>query len=147
MIFFFTQVTSGPPISLSWTHDEESSGQCTIDEWEAKRVLERRSKSEFRVPQDVRTDWLIQSGYSSTEVWNTVLAIQKEKQKRRSSVTTINPMHDKASVVSENIRRRLQRAVGKREKSDNLYMKWKEETSGQAEVVNSRPSFKRCMTT
>lgn len=108
--------------------------------------MERRSKSEFRVPQEVRTDWLIQSGYSSTEVWNTVLAIQKEKQKRMSSVT-INPMHDKASVVSENIRRRLQRAVGKREKSDNLYMKWKEETSGQDEVANSRPSFKRCMTT
>ena len=137
-------VTSGPPISLSWNYDQDTSGLCSIDEWESKRGTERRSRSEFRVPESVRTDWVLDAGYSPAQVSEVVDAIQKEKKQRRSSLEK-SSLHDKADVVTENVRRRLARAVGKREKSDVLYMEWMSVSSQHQEKMRlamENPTYK-----
>eukprot|EP00581_Thalassiosira_minuscula_P007182 CAMPEP_0183706424 /NCGR_PEP_ID=MMETSP0737-20130205/3264_1 /TAXON_ID=385413 /ORGANISM="Thalassiosira miniscula, Strain CCMP1093" /LENGTH=196 /DNA_ID=CAMNT_0025933837 /DNA_START=368 /DNA_END=958 /DNA_ORIENTATION=- len=117
-------VSSGPPITISWDYDADTSGRCTIDEWESKRDGERRTKNEFRVPEDVRTDWVLDAGYTLSQVREVLMSIQKEKRERRTSIEK-SMLQDKADVVAESFRRRVARAVGKREKSDALYTKWK----------------------
>jgi len=116
-------VTSGPPISLSWEYDEDLSGRCSIDEWEGMRCHERRTRLQFRVPEEVRMDWVLDAGYSPDQVREVVGAIEKERRELMSSVVK-SRLQDKADVVAEGVKKRLARAVGKREKSDALYTKW-----------------------
>lgn len=115
-------VTAGPPITLAWACRD--SAQCTIDEWEEQRGTERRSKGEFRVPEDVRTDWLIDAGYSNTQVSDAVCSIQKERQSWKSSIVK-SSLHDKADVMAESVKRRIGRLSGKREKSNVMYTQWR----------------------
>lgn len=139
-------VSSGPPISMSWNYDQDSSGDCTVDEWENKRYSERRSKSEMRVPQEVRTDWLIDAGYSVTQVRDVVHTIKKEKQEWMSSVNKSN-LQDKADDMTEKVKRRLARLGGRRERTDVLYTQWissqdKQKIESTGEQPNRGHSFK-----
>ena len=134
------------PISMSWKYDQDSSGDCTVDEWENKRYSERRSKSEMRVPQEVRTDWLIDAGYSVTQVRDVVHTIKKEKQEWMSSVNKSN-LQDKADDMTEKVKRRLARLGGRRERTDVLYTQWissqdKQKIESSGEQPNRGHSFK-----
>jgi len=51
-------------------------------------------------------------------------AIDKGKKEWRSSIEK-SSLHDKVDGVAEGVKRMLARAVGKREKSNVLYTKWK----------------------
>lgn len=93
-------VTSGPPITLSWEYDDEAGGRCSIDEWEGQRCRERRTREEFRVPEAIRTGWVLSAGHSTTEIRDIVLDIQKEKKVRRYSMDR-SSLGDKADVMAE----------------------------------------------
>lgn len=110
-------VSSGPPLSLSWEYDVESS--IPIEEWEHGK--ESRTRSQFRMPEEVRTSLLLEEGYAPSQIREAISIIQKEQKKRYE-----NPARRKVDMieVSENIRRRLARFLGVRESSDILYKQW-----------------------
>mmetsp|Transcript_35007 Transcript_35007/g.73847 ORF Transcript_35007/g.73847 Transcript_35007/m.73847 type:complete len:199 (-) Transcript_35007:227-823(-) len=132
-------VSAGPPITLSWSYDETPSDQCTIDEWELQRCNERRTRVEFRVPEDIRTDWVLDAGYSEAQVQEVVDAIDISKKEWRSSIEK-SSLHDKVDGVTEGMKRRWARAVGKREKSNILYTKWKCSSEEKRRVSATTPS-------
>ena len=113
-------VSSGPPLSLSWDYDVESSGYCcSIEEWEKGK--EPRTRSQFRMPEEVRTSLLLEEGYAPSQIREAISIIQKEQKKRYEY-----PARRKVDMieVSENIRRRLARFLGVRDSSDILYKQW-----------------------
>ena len=115
-------VSSGPPVTLDW--EAETSSSSSIDEWEMARCIDRRrSREEIRVPPCVRTEWLLEAGFSPLQVHEAIQDIQKEQQRRRSSIVK-SPLQDKADVVAEQMKRKLERVVGKRSKSGTLYKQW-----------------------
>ena len=116
-------VSSGPPVSLSWHHDKESSGCCTVDEWEAQRHLARRTKEEFRVPAAVRFAWMRDAGISTAQVMEAVLRIDQERKRRRASICK-GPLQDRRDEQAEQVKRRLERLRG-RERSGALYDQWR----------------------
>lgn len=115
--------TSGPPITLAWDHDADAIISCTIDEWENERRDYRRSRQEIHVPASVRREWLLDAGYSASQLQESVETLQKERQLRRSSFDK-SSLQDKADIVAERMKRKLERAIGKRGRSSNLYEKW-----------------------
>ena len=117
-------VSSGPPLSLSWEYDVDSSMYCSVEEWEKGK--EPRTRSQFRMPEEVRTSLLIEEGYAPSQIRDAISIIQKE-QKMRSSYyqqDELNRRKDDMIAVSENIRRRLARFLGVRDSSDILYKQW-----------------------
>ena len=103
--------TSGPPLTLAWDHDLVA---CTsVDEWEKTHY--RRSKEVIRVPASVRTEWLLDAGYSPSQVQEVVQAVREEKLRRRSSYEK-SRLQDKAAIVAENMKKQLEWAVGRRGK-------------------------------
>jgi len=65
----------------------------------------------------------LDSGHSALQVHDAVQTIEREKQRRRASLEKSN-LQDKADVVAEMVKRKLERAVGKRGRSNDLYKKW-----------------------
>ncbi len=115
-------VSSGPPISISWTYDATLS--VPVDEWERIRDSDRRTKQEIRVPEDIRRAWLIDAGYSGSEMQSVINVIAQDKKQRRSSIDK-SDLQDKAEAFAEIAKRKLVRAVGRRPSSGALYKEWK----------------------
>lgn len=118
-------VTAGPPITLDWQHDRRTSVSFPLEEWEKARENDRRTKQEIRVPDHVREDWLIEAGFSGTDLQRSVKEIEQLKKSRRSSITK-SDFRDKTDVITENVKRKFGRVIGMRPRSDSLYQQWKE---------------------
>lgn len=110
-------VSTGPPITLSWNYDEATAKDYDIDEWECKRCNVRRNKIQFRTPESIRTEWLLDAGYSITHVQQAVNSIKKEQEAQRTSLMK-SRFHDKADFMAENFRNSLARLRGKKVKND-----------------------------
>ncbi len=96
-----------------------------LEEWEKARENDRRTKQEIRVPDHVREDWLIEAGFSGTDLQRSVKEIEQLKKSRRSSITK-SDFRDKTDVITENVKRKFGRVIGMRPRSDSLYQQWKE---------------------
>ena len=96
-----------------------------LEQWEKARENDRRTKQEIRVPDHVREDWLIDAGFSCTDLERSVKEIEQLKKHRRSSITK-SDFRDKTDVVTENVMRKFKKAIGRRPRSDSLYQQWKE---------------------
>jgi hypothetical protein len=103
--------TSGPPVTLDWTYDAKASMSCTVDEWESGRDSTRRMKSVIRVPSSVRTEWVLDAGFTPTEVHEAIRDVQNYQRRRRSSIEK-SSLQEKACDVMESVKRRLERAHG-----------------------------------
>ncbi len=119
-------VSAGPPITLDWVHDRRSSVQLPLEDWEKYREHDRRSKQEIRVPDYIRTDWLIDAGFSGDDLKRTVQEIEQARKDRKASITK-SDFRDKTDVLTENVKRKFGRVIGRRPKSDSLYQEWKEQ--------------------
>lgn len=117
-------VSSGPPISISWKYDEKATLSVPVEEWERIRDGDRRTKQEIRVPEDIRRAWLIDAGYSGSEMQRVINDIAKDKKHRRSSLDK-SDLQDKAEAFAEIAKRKLVRAVGRKPSSGALYKQWK----------------------
>ena len=117
-------VSSGPPISISWKYDEKATLSVPVEEWECIRDGDRRTKQEIRVPEDIRRAWLIDAGYSGSEMQRVINDIAKDKKHRRSSLDK-SDLQDKAEAFAEIAKRKLVRAVGRKPSSGALYKQWK----------------------
>ena len=103
--------TSGPPVTLDWTYDAKASMSCTVDEWESGRDSTRRMKSVIRVPSSVRMEWVLDAGFTPTEVHEAIRDVQNYQRRRRSSIEK-SSLQEKACDVIESVKRRLERAHG-----------------------------------
>ena len=93
-------VSSGPPISIRWKYDEKATLSVPVEEWERIRDGDRRTKQEIRVPEDIRRAWLIDAGYSGSEMQRVINDIAKDKKHRRSSLDK-SDLQDKAEAFAE----------------------------------------------
>ena len=96
-----------------------------LEDWEKARENDRRTKQEIRVPDHVREDWLIDAGFTCTDLERSVKEIEQLKKDRRSSITK-SDFRDKTDVITENVKRKFGRVIWRRPKSDSLYQQWKE---------------------
>ena len=113
--------SSGPPVTLDWEYNGDASASRSVDEWENERYYDRRSREEMRVvPASVRTEWLLDAGFSPLQIHEVIQDIQKEQHRQRLSIDK-SRLQDKAAIVAESMKRTLERAIGKRGKSDNPY--------------------------
>ena len=103
--------TSGPPVTLDWTYDAKASMSCTVDEWESGRDSTRRMRSVIRVPSSVRTEWVLDAGFTPTEVHEAIRDVQNYQRRRRSSIEK-SSLQEKACDVLESVKRRLEGAHG-----------------------------------
>lgn len=84
----------GPPIGIGWEFDDVL--ESDIDTYEAYRdggndelggsSSSRRSKSELRIPSEVREFMLVTSGYSRQEIRTATQSARKEKDRRITSI-------------------------------------------------------------
>jgi hypothetical protein len=81
--------TSGPPVTLDWNYNAEASLSCTVDEWESGRDSTRRMRTEIRVPSSVRTEWLLDAGFTPTQVNKAIRDVQKYQRDRWLSIATL----------------------------------------------------------
>jgi len=58
-------VSSGPPVTLDWTHQDVM--ECDLSQYEKSKPL-RRSKSEICIPSYLRESWLRDQGYARSEL-------------------------------------------------------------------------------
>ena len=57
--------TSGVPLSIGWSYENEVT--CTVDDYETARPR-RRSATQMQVPAQIRSEMLINMGYSRSEI-------------------------------------------------------------------------------
>ncbi|EJK64837.1 hypothetical protein THAOC_14385, partial [Thalassiosira oceanica] len=84
----------GVPLSIGWEYEPEST--VDVDTYETTRdiggVCERRSKSELRVPSNVREEMLGRAGFSKKDMRDAAEKLMAEKLARRSSLRTYGRM-------------------------------------------------------
>lgn len=104
--------SSGPPLSIGWRFSP-SPMQISVDDYENGRGDVPRYKSEFLVPKDIREKMLREhAGVSRREIVTTVRGIQKQKSQRRKTAANLGMQNTEEKL--ENVRRSVQKAVGKR---------------------------------
>lgn len=97
-------VTGGPPLSIGWRHTLEPI-TMKLDDYEGGKGSPR-SSSEYLVPKAVREKLLKEHAcVSRRDMATTVRSIQKEKAKRRKTVTNLNLAG--AEELLENVRRNI----------------------------------------
>lgn len=77
------------------------------------------------MPDYVRTDWLIDAGFSGEDLKRTAQEIEKARKDRRTSITK-SDFRDKTDVLTENVKRTFGRVIFRKQRSDVLYQEWKE---------------------
>jgi len=75
-------VTSGPPLTLEWTH--QSTSTIDFESYESTKPLSR-AKGQMLVPQFVREEWLRDAGYSRGEMTEATRKAGKSRVRRRKS--------------------------------------------------------------
>jgi hypothetical protein len=76
-------VDAGPPLSIGWKSVGRGE-QLSIDAYENER-LERRTGMDLIVPPDVRHRWLMESGYSRSEIKDCLLELAYIQESRRKN--------------------------------------------------------------
>lgn len=104
--------TSGPPLSIGWKFSP-SPMVISVDDYESGKGDIPRYKSQFLVPKDIREKMLKEhAGVSRREIVATVRGIQKQKSQRRKTAANLGMQNTEEKV--ENVRRSVQKAMGKR---------------------------------
>ena len=86
--------SSGPPIGLGWAYDPKDTIRTEINAYEAYRDGDgetttqsiKRNKNELRIPPDIREDFLLQLGYSRSEIRSAVELSMKDKKRIQATV-------------------------------------------------------------
>jgi hypothetical protein len=81
---------AGPPLSIGWKSVGAGRGeQLSIDAYENERP-ERRKGVDLIVPPEVRHRWLMESGYSRSEIKDCLLELAYIQESRRKNAPTMN---------------------------------------------------------
>lgn len=99
-------VTMGPPLSIGWEFESESS--FNIDEFEECRGV-RRSSAEMVMPRAVREELLLSNGFTKKEIMEVVKEVAKCKNNRQ--LTVENMKFEPVELKIENCKRSLRRAL------------------------------------
>jgi hypothetical protein len=92
-----TVTSCGPPISLVWNHDNETS--FDVDEYEdAYCETQRRSQAELKMPSSYRSAILLELGYSRTELQQINLKLNKVREQRSQTVNGLRWKHNNIMV-------------------------------------------------
>jgi hypothetical protein len=89
-------VDDGPPLSIGWK--SVGRDETSIDTYENERP-ERRRNSELIVPPEIRQRWLIESGYTRSEIKDCLLELAYIQESRRKNAMMNTPW--------EKVKRRL----------------------------------------
>ncbi len=104
--------SSGPPLSIGWKFSP-SPMVISVDDYESGKGDIPRYKSHFLVPKAIREKMLKEhAGVSRREIVSTVRGIQKQKSQRRKTAANLGMQNTEEKV--ENVRRSVQKAMGKR---------------------------------
>ena len=78
----------GPPIGLAWTYYKDIL-ESDIDSYEAYRDSTdcRRTRFDLRVPADVRTDMLLESGVTLREIRAATKRVQEDNKRKFASLS------------------------------------------------------------
>ncbi len=93
--------TSGPPLTLDWDHNAELS--CTIDEWESGRDSARH----LWVPSSVRMEYLLDIGFTLTQVLTAIQDVEDCQRLRCSSIEE-SCLQEKSRDVVECLQRQFE---------------------------------------
>lgn len=99
-------VTMGPPLSIGWEFESESS--FNIDEFEECRGV-RRSSAEMVMPRAVREELLLANGFTKKEIMEVVKEVARCKNNRQ--LTVENMKFEPVELKIENCKRSLKRAL------------------------------------
>jgi len=78
----------GPPISISWEHDEEKVFE--LEEYEEACKDTRRTQAELKIPSKHRDEMLTKSGYSRNDIQRAVKKSNIARAQRKRTVETLN---------------------------------------------------------
>mmetsp|Transcript_1846 Transcript_1846/g.3962 ORF Transcript_1846/g.3962 Transcript_1846/m.3962 type:complete len:253 (+) Transcript_1846:170-928(+) len=84
----------GPPISISWTHQEETI--YDLEDYEEACRYTRRTQSELKMPSKHRDKILKENGFSKQEIQNAVKQsnIARNQRKRTVEMLKMQPLHE-----------------------------------------------------
>ena len=101
----------GPPIGLGWTYYKDIL-ESDIDSYEAYRDSTdcRRTRCDLRVPADVRTDMLLESGVTLREIRAATKRVQEDNKRKFASLS--RRKYDKIFEAGE----RLKNGINKTKK-------------------------------
>lgn len=109
--------SSGPPIGLGWTFDPKDTIRTEINAYEAYRdgdgettQLTKRNKNELRIPPDIREDFLLQLGYSRSEIRSAVELSMKDKKRIQATVQhdqRVEPIRKGIQIIKQGMNRTL----------------------------------------
>jgi hypothetical protein len=104
--------SNGPPVSLDWEHDPQSTETHEIDSYEQHRTNTRRSKHEMIMPPSYRKYLLMrEAGFSRVEIQRAVEEARRMSKKREA--TRKNLYLQPVEEVLESTKRRIGRLVGR----------------------------------
>jgi hypothetical protein len=106
-------VSKGAPISIDWQHFRQDNSD--IDKYEEARQVARRSKTQMRIPYDVRYDILERAGEHDKTV-DDVVKEMDEIRKRRGSIARQPEWQVNIEVKKEIARRWLKNLLKRSEK-------------------------------
>ena len=113
-------VTKGPPITIEWNHSAEETHD--LETYESIRSTDRRLQKQMKIPPSLRTDILINHGYSRKEIRE----VSKEATViRRARLRSIETLHkDKMDEKVEVMRRMLWKPFkSKKQRDEERLMK------------------------
>ena len=109
--------SSGPPIGLGWTFDPKDTIRTEINAYESYREGDgettqstKRNKNELRIPPDVREDFLLQLGYSRSEIRSAVELSMKDKKRIQATVQQdqrVEPIRKGIQIIKRGMNRTL----------------------------------------
>lgn len=79
----------GPSLELDWT--TQSSSILDLEQYEANRDP-RRSRLQLSLPESMRTDWLLDQGYTLREIHESVSRRSKETKKMKRSQSIVRKL-------------------------------------------------------
>ena len=117
-------VSSGPAISLDWTYDPNTETTVQIEEFEASRMHQRKSRVDLVIPRHLREQILfVDCGVSRDEIATCIREIRATKERRKKTKKSLN--YVKAQEKLERIRLKLERVVGVRKSyAEELELLW-----------------------
>ena len=132
--------SSGPPIGIDWTYDPEDTKESDIDSYESFVIDNRRSKSDLRIPADVRVEILTNAGYSPNQLRMAVKTLKVDKDRMHASIRNrkYDAINERAEMFKNGFRRMSSARRGS--VSSSLGMALKQRAS---EVSSAEPSTLR----
>lgn len=113
-------VTSGPAVSMAWSHHSNTSLDCI--EYEDSRPP-RRIPAEFQMPASVRKTLLEKSGASSTDIQKSQAEIRITKRHRQA--TAAMQELESAEILFQSIGRKWKRLINGVSQQQEQDLLWK----------------------